>query len=660
MTASQTPLWSPSPEQIANSQLSRFQAQLQARLNVHFDDYAALHRWSVERRESFWEQLWQFADVRASQSYETVLREGARFPGSQWFPGSRLNFAENLLRRRDDKTALIALREDGQRRTLTYAELFEQVALLAAAMRQRGVVAGDRVAGFMPNTLETAVAMLAASSLGAIWSSCSPDFGLSGVLDRFSQIRPKLLFAVDGYRYNGKAIDTLERVNAISSQLDSLEAVVVVPFLSGETAELKGIDRAVCYRAVMAEFATDDAVAAMQFAPLPFDHPLYIMYSSGTTGVPKCIVHGAGGTLLQHLKEHRLHCDINDDDVVFYFTTCGWMMWNWLVSALACEATVVLYDGSPMLDNGRPLLEAIDREGISVFGTSAKFLSAIQKAGVSPARDYSLASLRAILSTGSPLSEESYHYVYRDIKADLQLSSISGGTDIISCFVLGNPTLPVYAGEIQCIGLGMAVEIWDDDGTALGAGEGKGELVCTRSFPSCPIGFWNDDHGEKFHKAYFDRFENIWAHGDFAELTRHGGIIIHGRSDAILNPGGVRIGSAEIYRQLEPLDAILDSVVIGQHWQDDVRVVLFVVLREGVRLDDTLQQQIRQQIRQHTTPRHVPAKILQVSDIPRTISGKIAELAVRNCVHGDAVKNTDALANPDALDQFRGRSELDD
>ncbi|WP_272989180.1 AMP-binding protein, partial [Spongiibacter tropicus] len=337
-----------------------------------------------------------------------------------------------------------------------------------------------------------------------------------------------------------------------------------------------------------------------------------------------------------------------------------WMMWNWLVSALACEATVVLYDGSPMLDNGRPLLEAIDREGISVFGTSAKFLSAIQKAGVSPARDYSLASLRAILSTGSPLSEESYHYVYRDIKADLQLSSISGGTDIISCFVLGNPTLPVYAGEIQCIGLGMAVEIWDDDGTALGAGEGKGELVCTRSFPSCPIGFWNDDHGEKFHKAYFDRFENIWAHGDFAELTRHGGIIIHGRSDAILNPGGVRIGSAEIYRQLEPLDAILDSVVIGQHWQDDVRVVLFVVLREGVRLDDTLQQQIRQQIRQHTTPRHVPAKILQVSDIPRTISGKIAELAVRNCVHGDAVKNTDALANPDALDQFRGRSELDD
>ena len=659
MTESQTPLWSPSPKQIANSQLSRFQAQLQARLNVHCDDYAALHRWSIDHRETFWEQLWQFADVHASQPYEAVLRDGERFPGSQWFPGSRLNFAENLLRRRDDKTALVALREDGQRRALSYAELFEQVALLAAAMRQRGVVAGDRVAGFMPNTLETVVAMLAASSLGAIWSSCSPDFGLSGVLDRFSQIRPKLLFAVDGYRYNGKAIDTLERVKAITAQLDSLEAVVVVPFLTGETADLQDINKAVCYRSFTAESAPTDAVNAMDFAQLPFDHPLYIMYSSGTTGVPKCIVHGAGGTLLQHLKEHRLHCDISDNDVVFYFTTCGWMMWNWLVSALACEATVVLYDGSPMLDNGRPLLEAIDREGISVFGTSAKFLSAIQKAGVCPTQEYSLKNLRAILSTGSPLSEESYHYVYRDIKADLQLSSISGGTDIISCFVLGNPTLPVYAGEIQCIGLGMAVEIWNDDGKALGPGEGKGELVCTRSFPSCPIGFWNDENDEKFHKAYFDRFNNIWAHGDFAELTRHGGIIIHGRSDAILNPGGVRIGSAEIYRQLEPLDAILDSVVIGQRWQDDVRVVLFVVLREGINLDETLQQQIRQQIRQHTTPRHVPAKILQVSDIPRTISGKIAELAVRNCVHGETVKNTDALANPDALAQFKHRSELD-
>lgn len=642
-------LWTPGTERVATSQLQAFQQQLQRECNMSFDSYVQLQQWSTKEPAVFWQQLWQFADIRSSQRCSQVLQTADTFSDTQWFVGARLNFAENLLRRRDEQAAIIALREDGQRREVSYAELYSQVAVLASAMRDKGLQAGDRVAGFMPNTLETVVAMLATTSIGAIWSSCSPDFGSSGALDRFSQIAPKLLFAVDGYIYNGKNIDCLDKIKRLSENLDGLAATIITPFLGGKAA-LQNIPGACSYQDFCTAASADAATVDIEFAQLPFNHPLYIMYSSGTTGVPKCIVHSAGGTLIQHLKEHRLHCDISANDVVFYFSTCGWMMWNWLVSALASEATVVLYDGSPMFDSGNVLLDAIDREKISVFGTSAKFISALEKFGLTPKDSHSLRSVKSILSTGSPLSEESYDYVYQSIKQDVCLSSISGGTDIISCFVLGNSNLPVHRGEIQCLGLGMAVEIWDDDGSAMTTG--KGELVCTAPFPSCPIGFWNDPDGSKFHRAYFDRFTNIWAHGDFGEITEHGGVIIHGRSDAILNPGGVRIGSAEIYRQVEILEEVMESVVIGQRWQDDVRVVLFVILRDGLVLDDELQQKIRRQIRQNTTPRHVPEKICQVTDIPRTLSGKVAELAVRNCVHGETVKNVDSLANPEALAQF--------
>jgi len=492
--------------------------------------------------------------------------------------------------------------------------------------------------------------MLAASSIGATWSSCSPDFGINGVMDRFGQIQPKVLFATDGYYYNGKTIDLMERLAGIVRQIDSLERVVLVPLLN-EKVDVSSIDHAV----VLDDYI-DRSASGIEFEQLPFDHPQYIMYSSGTTGVPKCIVHGAGGTLLQHLKEQQLLVDLKREDVFFYFTTCGWMMWNWLVSGLASGATLVLYDGSPFARDGRLLLDAIDREGISIFGTSAKFIASLEKAGHVPRDSHQLSSLKTILSTGSPLSHESFEYVYRDIKTDLCLSSISGGTDIISCFVGGCPILPVYLGEIQAPGLGMAVDILDEDGNGL-RGK-KGELVCTQPFPSCPTGFWNDPDGDKFHAAYFDTWPNVWAHGDYGEITRHGGFIIHGRSDAVLNPGGVRIGTAEIYRQVERIEEVVESIVIGQQWDDDVRVVLFVVLREGLQLDDALQLGIRRSIRDNTTPRHVPAVIVQVADIPRTISGKIVELAVRNVVHGRPVKNTDALANPQALDLFRDLPQL--
>jgi acetoacetyl-CoA synthetase len=531
----------------------------------------------------------------------------------------------------------------------TYAELRRVVARLAGALRDAGVGPGDRVAGFLPNCPEAVIAMLAATSLGATWSSCSPDFGVQGVLDRFGQIRPKVLFTADGYRYNGKRIDSMARIGGVLEQLEGVERVVLVPFLDPEP-EISALPGAIGWH----EFLSDET--KLEFAQLPFDHPLYILYSSGTTGVPKCIVHGVGGTLLQHAKEHRLHTDIGREDVVFYFTTCGWMMWNWLVSGLATGATLVLYDGNPFHPGPEALWKIAEEEGITVFGTSAKYLAAVEKASYAPGRHHVLERLRAILSTGSPLMPASFDFVYRDIKADVQLASISGGTDIVSCFALGSPVLPVYRGELQCRGLGMAVEIFDDQGRS--HVDEPGELVCTRPFPSMPVGFWNDPDGSKYRAAYFERFPGTWHHGDWARLTPHGGLIIYGRSDAVLNPGGVRIGTAEIYRQVEKLEEIVESLAVGQDWGDDQRVVLFVRLREGMTLDEVLQAKIRKTIRENTTPRHVPAKILQVHDIPRTLSGKIVELAVRNVVHGRAVKNTDALANPEALEEFRGRPEL--
>ena len=645
------PLWSPSGERIATSQVVQFMLFVRERHAVKVGpNYFSLHAWSLENPGAFWSAVWDFCGVLASQRGDAVLENADRFPGARWFPGARLNFAENLLRFRDDRPALIALLENDERRVLTYGELYQQVAQVAASLRAAGVGPGDRVAGFMPNVAETVVVMLAATSIGALWSSCSPDFGLEGVVDRFGQIRPRVLFAADGYFYGGKTCDVLARVAGICARIDSIERVVVVP-VANPDPDLDAIPGAELYAAFLDREATD-----IEFAQLPFDHPLYVMYSSGTTGRPKCIVHGAGGTLLQHLKEHRLAVDIQREDVFFYFTTCGWMMWNWLVSGLASGASLVLYDGSPLAGEGRVLLDAIDSEGITVFGTSARYIAALAKAGHRPARSHRLDSLRSILSTGSPLAPESFEYVYREFKSDVCLASISGGTDILSCFVGGTPVLPVHAGEIQAPGLGMAVDIWDESGRPL-RGE-KGELVCTAPFPSCPLGFWDDPDDSRFKAAYFERFPGVWAQGDYGEITPHGGYIIHGRSDAVLNPGGVRIGTAEIYRQVERIDDVLESIVIGQQWQGDVRVVLFVVLRDGIALTDELRDAIRRSVRENATPRHVPAKIIQVSDIPRTISGKIVELAVRDVVHGRPVKNADALANPEALDLFSDLSEL--
>jgi len=643
------PLWKPSPERAAKTRMALFMEHIRREYASHVSDYAGLHRWSVERPEIFWPEVWAFCGVKASHTWDKVLVDGDRMPGAKWFTGVRLNFAENLLRFRDEHPAIIFRDEHGRRTELSYAELYAQVAKLAGAMRAMGVQKNDRVAGFMPNRPETIIAMLAATSIGAIWSSCSPDFGVTGVLDRFGQIEPKLLIATDGYYYNGKTIDSLERVRNVVDELPSLERVVVAPFVS-ETPAVDGIRNAVRWQ----DFLADET--EIEFEQVPFDHPVYIMYSSGTTGVPKCIVHGGGGTLLQHLKELVLHTDLHRHDRIFYFTTCGWMMWNWLVSSLAVGATVMLYDGSPFHPGPEGLWKYAEEEGISVFGTSAKYIAALEKSGLKPREQFDLSQLRAILSTGSPLLPESFDYVYRDIKEDLQLSSISGGTDIISCFALGNPMLPVYKGELQCRGLGMAVDVFDENGHPVR--ETKGELVCTRPFPSMPVHFWNDPDGKKYHKAYFSRFENTWCHGDFAELTEHDGMIIYGRSDATLNPGGVRIGTAEIYRQVEKLEEVLESIAVGQRWKGDERIVLFVRLREGLALDDGLRQRIREVIRANTTPRHVPAKIVQVRDIPRTISGKIVELAVQNVIHGEPVKNTDALANPQALDEFRDIPEL--
>ena len=648
------PLWKPSKQRIAAANLTAFMRSATRRWNAEFADFEALHRWSVTQPEQFWTTLWDVADVVGHRG-ERVLVDVNKMPGAKWFPDARLNFAENLLRgyatEHDTADALVFWGEDKVKGRASHAELYQAVAQTAWALRDMGVAKGDRVAAYLPNVPAAVVAMLATASIGAIFSSASPDFGVQGVLDRFGQIAPKVLFACDGYFYNGKAIDCLGKVAEIAARMPSLERVVIVPYAGG--GDMAAVKQGVSLADFLAPFAREKEI---RFERLPFDHPLYILYSSGTTGVPKCIVHSAGGTLLQHLKEHQLHSDIKQGDRLFYFTTCGWMMWNWLASGLASGATLLLYDGSPFIRRGAILFDFAETEGMTHFGTSAKFIDAIAKINLAPAKTHNLDALRAIFSTGSPLAPEAFGYVYENIKRDVQLASISGGTDIISCFVLGNPIGPVWRGEIQCRGLGMAVGVLDEAGRPVR--KTKGELVCLKPFPSMPIGFWNDPDGKKYRAAYFEKYPNVWCHGDFMEETAHGGYIIYGRSDATLNPGGVRIGTAEIYRQVEKLDAVLESLVIGQDWEKDTRVVLFVKLREGLTLDDALAKRIKDVIRENTTPRHVPAKILQVGDIPRTKSNKIVELAVRNIVHGEPVKNVEALANPEALDWFRNRDEL--
>jgi acetoacetyl-CoA synthetase len=660
------PLWAPSAEQVDGANVTRFIAQVR-RLGERTEsvtDFDSLYQWSIRDLELFWSEVRRFCGVVQGKNDPGIACERALIGrtrvappdpvlGPNWFVGSRLNFAENLLRYSDDRGAIVFWNEHGAQRRLTYAELNAEVARIAAGLRAMGVTVGDRVAGFLPNLPETIIAMLATTSIGAIWSSCSPDFGVNGVLDRFGQIQPRVLFCADGYRYGGRDVDCLERVKEIAEKIPEIERVVVVPYLD-TSPDVSGIRDAVMWK----QFSlTAHRSPLTAFERLPFDHPLYIMYSSGTTGLPKCMVHGAGGTLLQHLKELVLHTDLRRDDRIFYFTTCGWMMWNWLVSSLAVGATVVLYDGAPLLRRRQILWDMAAEERITVFGTSAKWLALAEKEGARPIETHDLSALKSILSTGSPLAAHSFDYVYTQVKRDVRLSSISGGTDIVSCFALGNPIGPVYRGELQTRGLGMKVEVFDENGTSV-VGQ-QGELVCTAPFPSMPVAFWNDPDGAKYRAAYFEKYPNVWRHGDWAEITPRGGMIIYGRSDATLNPSGVRIGTAEIYRQVEQLPEVIESLVIGQDVQgEDVRIVLFVRLAEGLTLTDALREKIRAQIRANASPHHVPKKIIQVADIPRTISGKITELAVRDVVHGRPVKNADALANPQALDLFRDLPEL--
>ena len=634
------PLWTPSSDRIAGANLTRFMCFVADRGGVISHDYSELYRWSVRKPDEFWDVMWEFAGVRGDKG-SRVTADLDRMPGARFFPDATLNFAENVLRGAESPSesdpAVIHTSEVSATRTLSWGELRTDVAACAAALRAAGIGPGDRVAAYLPNTPEAIVAVLGAASVGAVWSSCSPDFGVQGVLDRFGQIEPRLLIAADRYVYAGRTFDQRPKIAEVVGQLPTL------------TRTLVG-------HAEWEAFIAPHRGATPSYAALPFNHPLYILYSSGTTGVPKCIVHGAGGTLIQHLKEHQLHCDVKPGDRVFYFTTLGWMMWNWLVTALASGATILLYDGSPVHPDGTALFSFADETGMTLFGTSAKFIDAVSKGGLRPGETHSLATLKTMTSTGSPLAPESFDFVYEHVKRDIHLASISGGTDIVSCFVGGNPIGPVWRGEIQCRGLGMSVEVWDENGHPVR--EQKGEMVCTRPFPSMPIGFWNDPDGRKYHAAYFERFPGVWRHGDYVELTAHDGVIIYGRSDAVLNPGGVRIGTAEIYRQVELLEEVVESLVIGQQWQGDERIVLFVRLKDGLTLDHALVDRIRKQIRQNATPRHVPARIVQVTDIPRTKSGKIVELAVRDVVHGRDVRNREALANPEALDQFRNRPEL--
>lgn len=645
-----SPLWQPSPERIEQAAVTRFRAAANARFGLSLADYDALWDWSVAKAEDFWRFLWDWAGVVGDPG-PVVLADAGRMPGAQWFPQARLNYAENLLAGAPDGDAVVFWGEDTVKRRWSGAELRAEVSRLQQALRAAGVGPGDRVAAYMPNMPETLAAMLATVSLGAVWSSCSPDFGVQGVVDRFGQIEPKVLFVPDAYYYAGKAHDVRGKAAEVMKDLPTVTHAVVVPYVNAD-ADVSVVPRGVAYR----DFLSPHAAGDVTYERMPFNHPLAILYSSGTTGKPKCIVHGAGGTLLQHIKEHRLHCDLNPGDRFFYFTTCGWMMWNWLMTGLASGTTLCLYDGSPFHPDGTILFDYADAEKVTLFGTSAKFIQTLEKSGLTPAKTHDLSSVRTLTSTGSPLMPENFDFVYDGIKRDLHLASISGGTDIVSCFVLGSPVLPVWKGEIQTRGLGMAVEAFSDDGHPV-RGE-KGELVCVKPFPSMPVGFWNDPDGARYKAAYFERFANVWHHGDFIEQTEHGGWVIYGRSDAVLNPGGVRIGTAEIYRQVEQLPEILEAVCIGQDWDGDVRVVLFVVLRPGLTLDKALEDTIRRRIRDNCSPRHVPARIVPVTDIPRTRSGKITELAVRDAVHDRAIKNTEALSNPEALDQFRGRTEL--
>ncbi len=648
---SNKPLWVPGQEWIETANITGFTRLVNKTFGKNFSTYDELYRWSIEESASFWEFMWEYGDVIHSRKYDRVVRNFETMLECRWFEGARLNFAENLLRFRDERTALIFKGEGQEIESITYRDLYKQVSGLSRALKKMGVKSGDRVAGYMPNRIETIVAMLASTSIGAIWSSCSPDFGVKGALDRFGQIDPKVLFTADGYFFKGKTFDSLEKVREFSRQLPTLEKIVVVPYTK-ERPGLEGLNNAVYY----GDFLGNGGEGDIEFEQLPFDHPVYILYTSGTTGPPKCIVHGAGGTLLQQLKELILHTDLKKDDTIFYFTTCGWMMWNWLVSSLAVGSTILLYDGHPFYPEPGELFRLAEEVGLNIFGTSAVYIASLEKAGVKPGECFDLRPLKAVLSTGSPLTEGSFEYVYRDIKNDLCLSSISGGTDIVSCFALGNPTLPVYKGEIQCRGLGMKVEVFDEYGNSVI--NQKGELVCTAPFPSMPVYFWNDPGREKYRSAYFDVFPNVWHHGDYARITETGGVTIYGRSDATLKPGGVRIGTAEIYRQLEAFPEIADSLVVGQRWNEDQRVILFVKMAEGHSLTEDLQDRIRQSIKANASPRHMPAKIIEIDDIPYTINMKKVEVAVSKIIHGQEVKNRESLTNPESLDLYKDLPEL--
>jgi acetoacetyl-CoA synthetase len=644
-------LWKPSRERIESTNMYRFMNFINEKHNKSFTEYAPLYQWSIENIPDFWAALWEFLEIKVSKSYDQVIDDVTKMPGAKWFQGAELNFAENLLRYRDDQVALIFRGEDHASIRMTYAELYDEVARVAKSLKEAGVQVGDRVAAFMPNMPETIAAMLAATSLGATWSSCSPDFGIKGVLDRFGQIKPKVLFTANGYWFKGKSLDSIERISDILAQLPSIEKVVVVPYTEQEP-DISGVPNAVHYR----DFKSSESNLEIEFEQLPFEHPLYIMYSSGTTGLPKCMVQSAGGILLHHMKELTLHTDLKREDTIFYFTTCGWMMWNWLTSSLSVGASLMLYDGNPFHPDPGALWKMAQDEKITVFGTSAGYIAALQNAGVKPAEEYDLKSIKTLLSTGSPLSIEGFEFIYNEVKEDLQLASISGGSDLNGCFALGNPMGPVYAGELQCRGLAMKVEAFDDNGKPV-INE-QGELVCTAPFPSMPIYFWDDPKGEKYHAAYFDVYPNIWRHGDFIEINDRGGVAIYGRSDATLNPGGVRIGTAEIYRQVEQLEEIQDSLVVGQNWKNDVRVILFVQMAEGFKLTEELKAKIKKTIRVNASPRHVPAKILAVPEILYTLNMKKVELAVKKVIQGQEVKNKDALKNPEILDFYANIKEL--
>ncbi len=645
------PLWKPSEENVRRTNMYRFMNLINQKYNRKFSEYGTLYQWSIDNIPDFWASMWEFAEIKASKPYEQIIDDVGKMPGAKWFSGSRLNFAENLLRYRDHKPALVFRGEDRVARIITYAELYNETARVAGSLRAAGVQAGDRVVGFMPNMPETIIAMLAATSIGAAWSSCSPDFGIKGVLDRFGQIQPKVLFTADGYFFKGKRFDTLGRISHIIKELPSIEKVVVVPYTRTDP-DITGVPNTVHYK----DFQSAAWNLEIEFEQLPFGHPLYIMYSSGTTGLPKCMVQGAGGILVHHLKELILHTDLKRADTIFYFTTCSWMMWNWLVSSLAVGATLVLYDGSPFHPDPGALWKMAQDEKITIFGTSAGYISALQNAGVKPGKTYDLSPLKAVLSTGSPLSAEGFEYIYREVKQDLQLASISGGTDLNGCFALGNPMGPVYAGELQCRGLAMKVLAFDENGESVI--NRQGELVCTAPFPSMPIYFWDDPDNRKYLDAYFDVYPNVWRHGDYIVVTERAGVIIFGRSDATLNPGGIRIGTAEIYRQVDLLEEIQDCVVVGQNWKNDVRVILFVKMTEGYELSDEIVGKIKNTVRTNASPKHVPALILPVPDIPYTHNMKKVELAVKNVIHNHPVLNKDSLSNPEALDYYANIKEL--